>query len=317
MKIVFSRKGVDSQAGKLFSAIINERLVSIPIPAGEGDKSKTRYRDLTIDGVSLGRLVEELSIRRNKKDRRCADELLHFDPDLRRESLKRKPGWRPLLGLGSKEAQRIAQNGVGKGDLFLFFGPLRAVQKDWAGRYRYAGPKQHLIHGWLQISGVLKARPSRRTTVPEWMRYHPHFLNDFGEQNTVYVATQRLSLPGLRLRLPGGGSFERRDLKLCLTAPGGSMSYWRLPFTVRPHDGKYPMSRFETEHRWTPGRKCTFLDTNIGYWQDEVLDSSKCRGAVDWLVHLFDDNRISVSNPTRLPRIGLVRLGGPRRSPAR
>jgi hypothetical protein len=100
MKIIFSRKGVDSQAGKLFSAIMNDRLISIPIPAGEGDKSKTRYRDLTIDGVSLARLVEDLSIRRNKKDRRCAHELVHFDPDLRRESLKRKPGWRPLLTRG-------------------------------------------------------------------------------------------------------------------------------------------------------------------------------------------------------------------------
>jgi len=74
MKIIFSRKGVDSQAGKLSSAIADGRLISIPIPAGTGYKSKTRYRDLIVNGVPLAVLVEQLSARKNKSGRRRGDE---------------------------------------------------------------------------------------------------------------------------------------------------------------------------------------------------------------------------------------------------
>ena len=290
MKIIFSRKGVDSQAGKLFSAIIDERLVSIPIPVRKGDRSKTRYRDLTVADVPLAALVEHLSARKAKRDRRCADEFVHFDPDLRHGSLKRMPGWQPLLGLGRNHPARLAEKGVGKGAIFLFFGPFRRVYKDSTGRYRYApGSKQHVIHGWLQIGHMLKAGPARRKTVPEWMRYPSHFLNDFGEQNTVYVASRRLTLPGFEALVPGGGSFDGWCPKLCLTAPGGLMSQWCLPFKVDTTLRTISPCLVSKMKVGRQAAEAMCFSTRLSDdWQDEVLDTLNCPGAIDWLLRLFD-----------------------------
>jgi hypothetical protein len=283
VKIIFSRKGVDSQAGKLSSAIIGDRLVSIPIPSGRY-KSTTRYRDLTIHNVSLARLVEDFSASRT--ERRSGDEFVHLDPDLRRDSLPRKSGWRPLLGL--ENTARLENSGVKEGDLFLFFGPFCPVEKGADGRYRYTRePKRHIIHGWLQIGRIVKAGPTYRKSAPDWMRYHPHFLNQFREPNTIYVSAEHLRLTGKNFSLPGGGSFIQMLPDYCLTAPGALMSQWRLPFLVDPINGKYPMSRFESRDYWRRGDHCMFLDTNIGHWQDEVLDASKCLGVITWLKRLF------------------------------
>ncbi len=90
MKIIFSRKGVDSQAGELSNAIIDEELIPIPIPA----KKKTgRKRDIATSlsaMVKLTSLVEDLSPQKNNYDRRRGDELVHLDPDLPRDSLGEK-----------------------------------------------------------------------------------------------------------------------------------------------------------------------------------------------------------------------------------
>jgi hypothetical protein len=89
MKIIFSRKGVDSQAGELSNAIIDEELIPIPIPAKK-KTGRTRYRDFTVGNVKLTSLVEDLSPQKTNYDRRRGDELVHLDPDLPRDSLGEK-----------------------------------------------------------------------------------------------------------------------------------------------------------------------------------------------------------------------------------
>ena len=46
-RIILSRKGVDTSAGRFPSLILNDRLLSIPIPESEYDHSK-RYRDVPL-----------------------------------------------------------------------------------------------------------------------------------------------------------------------------------------------------------------------------------------------------------------------------
>src|SRR5436309_2584778 len=77
MKIVFSRKGSDSGAGKIPSPIFpDESFCSLPLLVGQ-EKSRTRFDDLTFKGHSLGKVVHDLSKGRIKPSQR-----IHLDPDL-------------------------------------------------------------------------------------------------------------------------------------------------------------------------------------------------------------------------------------------
>jgi len=58
MKIVFSRKGFDSAAGGVASPILpNGTMLSLPVPRG----SKITYSEMSINGESVGKIVEELT----------------------------------------------------------------------------------------------------------------------------------------------------------------------------------------------------------------------------------------------------------------
>ena len=102
MKIVFSRKGFDSAAGGAPSPIIRGRPTSIPIPAR--DRSETTYRDL-----GLGAIVEQIT-----RGRVTEATLCHADPMFER--------CRCAFGQTGAAQTHLANNGVGVGDVFLFFG---------------------------------------------------------------------------------------------------------------------------------------------------------------------------------------------------
>jgi hypothetical protein len=76
MRIVLSRKGVDSSAGGLASPILDGSLVSLPIP---GRRSEITYADLTFGKVSLGKLIRDLSDGNVSSHQR-----VHLDPDILR-----------------------------------------------------------------------------------------------------------------------------------------------------------------------------------------------------------------------------------------
>ena len=131
MKIILSRKGVDSSAGGFASPIFPDgRMLSIPIP---DDRSVVRYSDiLSADkNRSVGKLVRELSGGRMKTNARA-----HVDPDLDNSQLVREPGWSPLFGQCGAAQTHLQSLDVGKGDLFLFFGWFRQV-KQYRKRWRY------------------------------------------------------------------------------------------------------------------------------------------------------------------------------------
>src|ERR1039458_9828672 len=121
-RIILSRKGFDSTAryGAKPSPILDgKRLLSLPIP--EDKKRTIRYSDLRDPSgnfQNLGQIVEQLT--NGKLDGNC---FAHLDPDLRRESVDtRLPGWRPIFGQVDQAQTHLCNQGVGKGDLFLFYG---------------------------------------------------------------------------------------------------------------------------------------------------------------------------------------------------
>ena len=130
MKIVFSRKGFDSQNGGVPSPIFPDgTALSLPIPY---PRSPTRFRDVRWRSTSLGPIVECLSNGRVKGKHWC-----HLDPDLNADALARSPGWRPAFGQVEIAQRHLENQGVGPGDLFLFFGWFRAVEPGNGGTWRY------------------------------------------------------------------------------------------------------------------------------------------------------------------------------------
>ena len=127
MRVILSRKGFDSGAGGCPSPILPDgRLLSLPIP---DVASPLRYRDLQAGDVDLGELVEQLT-----GGRYPAGHPAHLDPDLQVGTLARAPHWRPLLGQSGSAQGHLLNQGVGVGDLFLFFGLFQPVKHE-GGRW--------------------------------------------------------------------------------------------------------------------------------------------------------------------------------------
>jgi hypothetical protein len=84
----------------------------------------TSYADVVVNGMAIAELVEDLTGGNIDRARRC-----HLDPDLDQHSLPRTPGWRPSLGQIDAAQGHLAKQMVEEGDLFLFFGWFRQIEK--------------------------------------------------------------------------------------------------------------------------------------------------------------------------------------------
>lgn len=178
MKLIFSRKGFDSAAGKASSPIIEGRPISLPIPTDR--RSSTNYR-----AAGLGNIVEHMTNRRIR-----ADHLCHEDPVFL--------NGRCAFGQTGAAQSHLERNRVGVGDIFLFFG-LFALRD---GRDRH-----HRIFGYLKVEQVhhLGSRPSKSDDPGGFLRRHPHTIGRWNKNNTIYLgrgAEARSAHPCLRLTKP-------------------------------------------------------------------------------------------------------------------
>jgi hypothetical protein len=231
MKIILSRKGFDSSAGKKPSPIFPDgTMVSLPIP----DKtSPIAYKDIAGNAsASVGELVQDLA-------GRPPTHRAHLDPDLSAHSIPRADGWRPLFGQEGDAESHLENQGVGPGDIFLFFGLFREVEKSGDGwRYVRGSRPMHVIFGWLQAAK--RVAVSNWPADAVWALYHPHFRREAHPQNVVYVGAERLTLPGLEssAAILGAGLFAAFAPKLQLTEPQCSRpGLWLLPEWFHP-DGR-------------------------------------------------------------------------------
>jgi hypothetical protein len=274
MRIILSRKGFDAKAGGVPSPIFPDgTMVSLPIPTS---RSKVGFADIRYKDGWLGDIVNDLT--GDPQAERCN---AHLDPDLRASALDRSPGWRPLFGQISAAQTHLSNQRVDIGDLFLFFGWFRAVERSqhvW--RYVHFAEDQHVLWGWLQIGQII--RKPTQTNAPAWASYHPHFHIDYSPNNTVYVASEELRLDEQRTGLPGGGEFQHYDAGLRLTAPGSKKrSIWHLPLCFYPKDITKALSYHQSPKFWDRRGNNVLLHT-VGRGQEFVLDTSDCPGVVTW-----------------------------------
>lgn len=283
MKIIISRKGFDSKYGGKPSPIFPDgTALSLPIPCRRGP---TRFNEVRWRNTSLGPIVESLTNGRVQGRGRC-----HLDPDLYADALPRLPGWHPALGQVENAQSHLQHQGVGPGDLFLFFGWFRCVERENGSTWRYVPNARnvHRLFGWLQVSDVVPIVGSLTHARSErpWLSMHPH-LRRHWHYNTVYIASETLNVEGLTTR-SGAGLFDGDGDRLTLTAPTSTnRSRWRLPSWFYPQGGSPLLSYHYDKKLWSRRKPWVYVNT-VSPGQEFVVDVGEIPEAIQWLRSLFD-----------------------------
>jgi len=265
-----SRKGFDSQYGGIPSPIFpDKRFLSLPIPA-KGEN--TTIGDLRFDDISVPLLVDHLS-----GGRMDATTTVHRDPDLDPKLVARSGAWSPALGQTGAAQSHLANQGVGVGDIFLFYGWFREVENIngyWSYRRDKAGI--HAMFGWLKVHEVIHVGDSYDTLARENpdLADHPHLSGrNLGNKNTVYKGKD-------------AGVFDRLTDARVLTAPNRSRSVWQLPYSFLPK-GRSPLTYHRGSDRWIEVNDDVVQLQTVAKGQEFVLDLDEYPDLIDWVAKVI------------------------------
>jgi len=204
MKIILSRKGFDSTYGGIPSPILPDgTLLSMPIPSLDDTLS---FEDLQYGGHTYREILQQLATERRYKSK-FRDARCHLDPDIR-EGVRIKPesNWKPAFGQIDQAQSYLSNRGVGKDDLFLFFGRFQKTIGDIAEgtlEFNKKEPIIHIIYGYMQIGDVV----SGKATADLNFKWHPHGSGERANEdsNTLYLPADKLSFGKGRC---GWGTFK-------------------------------------------------------------------------------------------------------------
>ncbi len=241
---------------------------------------------LQTHGVDLGGLLHDLS-----RGEHSIDTRIHHDPELlnHRGHLQ---NWRPSLGQTGAAHGHLAKQGVGSGDVVLFFGWFRQVERV-GGQWRYVptAPNLHVLFGWLEVDDVLPIVLERERCLASYplIASHPHVVSPerySHRNNHLYMGAERSRFI---LGRHGGGYFSRFSPQLQLTARGGSRALWRVPEWMVPGQGRRALTYHVDPARWTLGSGHALVQT-VGKGQEFVLHCDDYPEARDWLSGLIASN---------------------------
>jgi len=280
MKIILSRKGVDSSSGRMPSPIFPDgSLVSLPIP----DKaSPITYEGIQAhNGWNMGELVAMLSGKPTMSAWRA-----HLDPDLFDGAMHRLKGWKAVFGQQGAAQGHLRNHDISNGDLFLFFGLFReTVLKNGKLCWKSDSPQKHVIWGWLQTETILPVSEQTLCSYP-WLDYHPHAYGDRIGQNVWYIAKEQLSLFDSLLNIRGGGIFTHFAPSRQLTTTNqNKASCWSLPRWMHPSRREVTFSRFTNQ--WSTDQEGMAQLTPVGQWQECILHCHQPINVKIWLENIF------------------------------
>lgn len=178
MKLIFSRKGFDSQSGGVPSPIVDGVPTSLPIPTAK--RTSTTYDDLR-----LGDVVEKVT-----RGRLAGADHCHCDPMFE--------NGRCAFGQTGAAQSHLRNSGVAKGDVFLFFGLFAQDGRDM----------HHRIFAYLRVDELhhLGATPTANQHPKGFTIAHPHTIGEWNANNCLYVGRGRKAKRAndrLRLSKPG------------------------------------------------------------------------------------------------------------------
>ena len=242
MRIIFSRKGFDSAAGGGASPIIKGRPVSLPIPSGGW--SQTTYVDL-----GLGEAAEEAS-----RGKVRAEDYCHHDPMFREDGTC-------LFGQCSAAQTHLTNQGVRKGDVFLFFGLFREES---------TGEPHHRIFGYQVIERIVDlANCAEEESGRLAALGHPHALGMHARNDVIYEGEGRTA--------------KRACDALRLTVPSGPPSLWQRPRWLKPGG----LSYHDRADRWLRGQRLR----SVARGQEFVADIGRRQAPRDWLRAILQEIR--------------------------
>lgn len=290
MKLILSRKGIDSSFGTFASPILPDgTLCWLPIPENTSYKPNLpTYDDVAFHGETLGKIISDLS-----NGKIPASQQIHLDPDLYAPHVDRLPGWKPTFGQTGAAQRHLLNNGVRQDDLFLFFGWFRQTEfRDGRLQYVKNAPDVHVIYGWFQIEEHAYVDVFFRPAA--WMSFHPHIQGDpYDKLDSVYLPKDKLVGFPNATATSGAGIFSKFDQDLVLTAPNSSRSIWRLPNDFFP-DGRPPLSYHADELRWSKKDDGTYLRA-ASRGQEFVLDLDHYPNVARWVEECFFSQKLAGS----------------------
>ena len=303
MKIVFSRKGFDGgrKSGRGASAILpSGEMMSLPIP-GKKPSDLICYGGIRAPdggGVFLQERIEQLREGEAMRGRQWGPpssvERCHHDPDLVLDSRDRPSteGWTGIFGQSKIWQGHLRENGVGVGDLFLFFGWFRGTElENGKLRFRKEKPRhgQHMLFGYLQVAPCL-LEMKEGAKIPRCFSDHPHLneerfkLRKAGDDDSVYIAREKLLMPDVCTGLPGYGVF-RHAPELVLTEDKKRRSFWNLPsFFDGQFCGKYGHREMKGPHKGCiriPNRGQEFIVNGTPEIQEWALERIRAGMGID------------------------------------
>lgn len=270
MKIILSRKGLDSSAGGRPSPILKDgSIFSIPIPTKDKD-TPHRYSDVIINGLNAADMLSVVGAKNLSANTPC-----HFDPLLN--------GDIGLFGQAGNAQRELDNLGVGEGDLFLFFGWFRDFRTNKRKDY-------HHIFGWLMVNQVIRGSNQIREFCDASDLDHPHASrnDDRYRYNTLFVSRKKNTLNVLDLDLRGHGLFAKTNNTLILTELGNTRSNWLLPdkfFSPLSNPNLFE-SRLKWSSKFSNKLKCA------GYGQEFVMDAEKNPTAKEWVRDILLNSEI-------------------------
>jgi len=282
MKIILSRKGFDSSSGGMPSPIFPDgKITSLPIPCHQ---SPSQIKSLRTQGKRLSKIIFELS-----KNRINSGQNVHLDPDIDFSALSNRAAhWRGAFGQAGAAQKHLANAKVGPGDLFLFFGWFKKIekyQKIW--RFKPKAPDLHVIYGWLWVDKVLSVYGHEKALLSAypWLNKHPHLFGMDQKNNTIYIGSQHLPLSN---KMAGYGVFnEICPIQILTDRQQNKRSLWKLPRCFYPPQQELALSYHQDMSRWKAIDKDWLNLSSVARGQEFILDSQYYPGIQDWLDKLF------------------------------
>lgn len=273
-KLILSKKGFDTENGGGPSPILGDRrMIPLPVPERRPVASCPAYSGLRHDGGTYADLLEQLGYATPPATP------AHLDPDLVSTARPRDSDWIGMFGQVDQAESHLANEGVGPGCLFLFWGWYSHAGENLAF-YRRDGFSS--LFGYLEVDYAIDVG---RDPVPAFAQHHPHFSALYPRQrNRVYVARRQLSWNPAK---PGWGVF-RYSPRLRLSVEGKNRSHWRLPGCFHPAEGCVLTFNTDREHWGEPG---DLIDVRIPARGQEFVCSLS--GAVaSWAKGMIDGSEV-------------------------
>ncbi|MCX6634031.1 MAG: hypothetical protein NT090_02900 [Acidobacteria bacterium] len=122
----------------------------------------------------------------------------------------------------------------------------------------------------------------------DWALYYPHFRREPHPTNVVYVAAERLALPGLQpCTIPGAGLFHCFTPELQLTDPQCRRpSLWLLPEWFHLTRRASALTYHRDPANWQMSKDGVML-ASVSRGQEFVLNCDHYPEAINWLHELL------------------------------